>query len=76
MASRPNQNYSEADLLQRKTNFQSQLPQLQARRKAQIRVTKDPFHESVREIDRMLQGVYDSIGAIDQELAARRSGPR
>lgn len=76
MASRPYQNHSEADLLQQKTMYQGQITQLQAERDRQVKVTKDPFHDSVREIDFKLNNVYNFIGEIDQELAARRAGPR
>lgn len=72
MSSRPYGNHSEGELLQMKTMYQGQIPQLQRERERQVRVARDPFHESVREIDAKLQAIYNYIGAIDSELASRR----
>ena len=72
MTARPYQNHSEGELLQMKTMFQGQITQLQRERDRQIRVTKDQFHESVREIGLRLEGVYNFIGEIERELTARR----
>lgn len=73
MSSRPYEHHSEGELLQLKTTYQGQVRQIRSERNRQVRVTKDPFHESVREIDARLNNIYEWIGAIDQELARRRS---
>lgn len=62
--------YSETDLLQRKTTHESQIPILRKRKQEAI---KDRGTQAEEDVDHMLQDVFNQIRWIDEELARRVS---